>query len=149
MTDDQALKLFRLAVEYFQHNINEDTAEDPEEWKWEQEAKFDRLYEEVERLLGFPSFAESQQELMKKDVDYEAHMKERLSRHATTAKVTSEIMASVTKSIIQEADLPIDKKAKLLAGNDGAFEDGLLSAELKTAKFWHENRKEMESKGLL
>jgi hypothetical protein len=148
MKDEKFVKLFDLAIDYVQHNINEGTAPDPEEWKWEQREKFDRLYDEVERLLGFPSFAESQQELMKEGVDFEAHMKESSSRHAITAQLASKIMALVTKSAIQLSDLPIDKKAQLLAANDTVFEDELLAAELKCAQLLHEDLKRAKAQGL-
>jgi hypothetical protein len=148
MDTDKFQKLTELAIDYVIHRMKEDIAEDPDDWKWDAEAKFDGLYEEVERLLGFPSFAESQQELMKEDVDFEAHMKASSSRHAITAKLTSETIASVTKSAIQLLDFPIDKKAQLLAGNDAAFEDGLLAAELKSAKLLHEELKRAKAQGL-
>jgi hypothetical protein len=149
MNQDKFRKLTQLIIDYFLHQLSESTAEDPEEWKCDAQLKFDRVYEEVERLLGFPSFAESQRQLMEKDVDFEAHIKALMVRNAKTSKLTSEIMALCTKSTIQLLDLPIEKKAQLLAGNDAAFEDGLLAAELHTANLFHQQLKKMEAQGLL
>lgn len=143
---DQDIEAFvHLAIKYLNHRFTEDTAEDPDEWKYDSEEKFNALYDSVWEFLEFPSLAQIQQvEAPAKDVMEAIHL-----FGNCTSKLTWEMLNLVYKLIIQTADLPVEEKAKLLADLSLNKEDIQLSIELKNAKSFFEDMHRMERLGLL
>lgn len=133
MSDDSLKQVVNLTFDYLRSSLAPDSTEDPDETKSIIEEKYNRLYDAVWDALGFPSFAESQQQLMEAKITLADSLNQSHEQHTLVSQKLTKMIATCTKLMLQQMDLPAEEKSQLLAEIDPATENIQLHCELKTA----------------